>query len=186
MVWQQDVLHGEELDRDYWNQILIQVHSISNQAELTFFQYRIVHRLLMTNYRRSKWDREVSPLCVFCHNSVETVVHLLCDCEIVKPIWNFVRKWLSKLLRDTFELSNAEIIFNDFRGSHKAFINSVILYIKRYIYVSKCKNVKPQVSQIITTLIQNRDIEKLVALRSNTIVKHNRKWHTFSNWLSGN
>lgn len=171
------------LNLDYWNQALSQVHLISNQADYTFLQYRIVHRILTTNLLRSKWDPQVSRNCTFCTQTSETIVHLFCFCEKVKPLWKFVSKWLNKLLHFDVELNDMMIIFNNYKGPQRLFINSIILYTKHYIYSCKCRGCPIQIVKLVPKFIESQNIEKLVAIRTGQVTKHDRKWIVFNTWL---
>ena len=35
-----------------------------------------------------------SPLCVFCHESDESVQHLLCECKFTHRVWTFCSRWI--------------------------------------------------------------------------------------------
>lgn len=182
LAWRND-LHTD-ISLDTWNHAIAQVHKISSQTELIYFQYRILHHIVTTNNLRSKWDPSVSALCHACNTRVETIVHLFCDCDVVKKIWKFVQKWLQKLLKDSdLNLDNELIIFNDAKGPEKKFVNTVLLHVKRYIYSAKCLDTIPVVSVIVPKLIQACKIEKLIASRTNTISKHDKNWAVFLAWL---
>lgn len=181
-AWRFDL--GIPVTIDEWNQVITNVHKISTQTELTLLQYRIIHRILTTNNLRHKWDSRVGPQCQFCDNSIETVIHLMCECVHVAPIWKFVQKWLRKLLRDVdLELDNRTILFNDITGPDKTFANTVLLVIKRYIYSSKCQNVKPTVNGIMPIIIKEQRVEKMIATRTNRMKQYLKKWNVFLAWL---
>lgn len=184
LAWQRDL--AVEIDMDTWNQVIALVYKNSNHVEFRYFQYRIIHRLLVTNRLRNKWDATVSPHCPYC-NSIETPLHLLFECDTIQKIWKFTQHWLRKLLQDTDIIISPEIvILNNYHGSNKAFINAVLLYVKQYIYSSKCLGTPPLVSHIIKNILQAQKIEKLVAIRSQQLNKHQKKWRVFLDWIFPN
>lgn len=183
-AWKRDFpTKTQLLTSDFWNQMLVQVHSILNQVELSFFQYRIIHRILTTNLLRSKWDQEVDYRCTFCKQQSETILHIF-GCVKVQPIWNFIKAWLHRLIRVDIELDDFMIIFNNYKGPQRTFVNTVLLYTKHFIYASKCKMLIPHPSQIIPKLIDCQNVEKLAATRNGTLSKHEKKWLVFDTWLS--
>lgn len=185
LAWQNDL--NDTIDTDSWNTYIAQVHKISNQVDLTYLQYRIVHRILTTNRLRNKWDSQISPLCQFCKNSTETLLHLLIECQHVHPLWKATQKILQKLLRDNdLILTSKLILFNCAVGSQKKLINSVLLCVKQYIYSAKCQDSIPRASQISSKILQMQKVERLVAIRQHNIKKHERKWDVFLTWMFPN
>lgn len=78
------------------------------------------------------------------------------------------------------------IIFNNFTGHEKSFVNTVLLIIKQFIYSAKCLNSNLHVSQIIPRIIEIYKIEKYVAIRQDELRKHEKKWKIFTAWLYPN
>lgn len=185
LAWQRDL--NIDIDLDTWNKYIAHVQKISSQPDLTYFQYRIVHQILTTNRLRNAWNPQVSSLCQFCQNYPETLVHILCECPKIQSLWKFIEKMLQNLLRDKeLLLTNKVIIFNCIHGPHKSFINSVILYVKHFIYSSKCLNVLPTNQTLMSKLKQAQNIERLIACRLDTIRKYKKKWDVFLAWLYPN
>jgi hypothetical protein len=51
------------------------------------FMWLATHDRLLTNYRWSKWNVGISPICHSCGNGEETTVHTLRDCVYATRIW---------------------------------------------------------------------------------------------------
>jgi hypothetical protein len=51
------------------------------------FQYKFLHRTILTNTFLYKCRLVETELCAFCGETRETILHLFCDCNIVKNIW---------------------------------------------------------------------------------------------------
>ena len=54
---------------------------------IKWFHYRVLNSILGTRsylYRVKIGD---SPLCGYCNNGEETIIHLMCDCTEVKTLW---------------------------------------------------------------------------------------------------
>lgn len=68
------------------------------------------------------------------------------------------------------------IILNNQKGQNAQFVNTVILIAKQYIYATKCMDKKLKVIIFTTKLMQYEQIEKLYALKSKKLRKHEKKW----------
>ncbi|KAL2942986.1 LINE-1 retrotransposable element ORF2 protein [Bienertia sinuspersici] len=49
--------------------------------------WKIMSKAIPTKDNLQKRKMEVSPLCAFCNNTLETTTHLFRDCEVTKRIW---------------------------------------------------------------------------------------------------
>ena len=56
-------------------------------SKLRNFQYRVLTRSLTTNVKCNKWDRNISPYCMFCKSDKETVAHILYLCPKIQKLW---------------------------------------------------------------------------------------------------
>ena len=59
-----------------------------------WFQYRLCHRILATNYLLQKIGIKDSNICSFCKNEPETLCHLFYNCPMVFDFWNELKQWL--------------------------------------------------------------------------------------------
>ena len=50
------------------------------------FNFKLLQNLLITGYILSKWNKNISPVCVFC-NEIDTPEHQLFICNRVEGIW---------------------------------------------------------------------------------------------------
>ena len=55
-----------------------------------------MNKILTTNIKRAKWDRDTSPKCTFCGRYDETVKHVLFDCEKVTYTWSAQDTWMKR------------------------------------------------------------------------------------------
>ena len=83
-----------EITDQTWDNHVSDVFKITNYTKLRWFQFRMFNHILTTNQIRAKYE-EISPLCYYCNQEIETVIHLFCKCEKVKNIiWKPLKKWL--------------------------------------------------------------------------------------------
>ena len=83
--------------------------------------------------------------CHFCKLKEETVIHLLCECDVVTPLWDDMSDFNQSKTGEDFQFSNYQKMFGlDFEDSeHKNAINFLILYSKLFIHRCKFQNVNP-------------------------------------------
>ena len=84
-----------KISEEVWGNLLPQFFQSVKPSKLRFFQYRVLTKSLTMNVHRAKWGREVSGYCTFCHQQAETILHLLWECQKIKPLcenWNKMMK----------------------------------------------------------------------------------------------
>ena len=68
-----------------WQPIFSLVFKITFHTKLQAFQFKFLHGcIIYTNSRLFKIKLVDSPICSFCHNAEETLVHLFCECPVSK------------------------------------------------------------------------------------------------------
>ena len=169
---------GIEISEEFIADVFPRTLSITNVTQLRDFQYKITNRILTTNARRSKYA-EVSDLCVFCYNAKETVVHLLFECEVSQKMWKLLSKWISYWFQQKVELTAEIVLFNSFKGKNVKVINTIILIMKRYLYIQKCKEERPEFRVFVNYMNRFISVEKYIALRNNKLEIFVRKWNYY-------
>ena len=171
-----------KVNEEDWEEAFVNIFSVTNSTKLRMFQYKILNGILTTNVVRSKYTANLTPKCTFCKTENETVHHLLVECRNVKNQWKNLRKWCKYILGITFELTDRDIILNNFNGKSKAFVNTLILLMKRYLYVTKCAEIPPVFTGFLAMLNDIYKLESLTAAQSNKLKTHYRKWKEFINY----
>jgi hypothetical protein len=104
--------------RDFTNAYnILRLPTITSKTRETAFQ--ILNRTIWTNNKAFKSRMRPDPHCERC-KKVETMEHLLCECEFYsEPLWNKLAEGLTMLLNDAstdrvprIELGQTNIIFN--------------------------------------------------------------------------
>ena len=118
------------------------------------FQYKVLNNTLLLNKKLFLFKKSNSPLCSFCNEKDETVLHLYFYCSNVRNLWN----QLDFYLAEDFSLPPQTLQAAVFGFSEKDNTEYVILYnhlfliFKLYVYGSREKgllNVMSLVNQII-------------------------------------
>ena len=135
---------------------------------------------IMTNLKRSKWDTEVSLLCTFCHETLETTLHILWDCVKIQKLWKTLQRWLKCMLRIDITFTEDMIMYNNYKGPCKDLLNSIILIVKQYMYREKCTKQLLNFVNMLQNVYQTESVEYIIAKQMNCLYKHQLKWHSFS------
>ena len=123
-----------------WKTIYLMPSVSTMDMKLQECQFKIIHRILPTNKFLYLCNLSDTDQCYFCNSKVETISHLLFECDVVKSFWTDIFDWLYPML-DLLPLLNLEnVIFGVENGEHSNLINQILLIVKRLIFVTKCKS----------------------------------------------
>lgn len=143
------------------------------ESKMRALQIKINHNIFFTNEKLylctpPKID---SSKCTFCKDQIETLVHLFAECKCIQPLWNEIEEIFNT------KFSIAERILGKVNDSN-FFIsqNHLILIMKYYLHVSRIKQKNPSVFAFRKRITYNEKMEYEIALRSNKIEKHIKKW----------
>ena len=82
--WEQAV-HTNIVIAD-WSFIYCISFSFTKDTKLQDFQYKLIHRILITNSFLYKCGLKETEFCTFCTETKESLVHIFWECNYV---WNF-------------------------------------------------------------------------------------------------
>lgn len=153
---------------------------VTKDPKLLWFQYRINHRILATNYLLKKMNITMSDDCTFCRNSPETLMHLFWNCDVCKRFWGQLSQYVnSKCNTSMPNWKLSEILF----GSKKldSVINYVILQAKHFIYYSRIIKQIPMFEIFKKRLRTFYHIERYNALKQFQIQKFEATWEKYKN-----
>ena len=168
---------------DRWERIQLCCLQIAEATKLRNVQYRLINRILTTNVARSRWNSGVSPACTFCKKKVETVMHLLIECESCNPLWAQLTRWLKYHCKIETTFAKDIILFNEYAGKNRSLINTLILILKQYIYAQKCYGIKPTFQGYLQKVIQWYQVEKTSTYFSGKWKYFNSKWKIYESCM---
>ena len=122
-----------------WDKIRYLNASINYENPIKWLQYQIVRNSLQTNVIVSHFKADVSPLCHYCQLEPEKISHLYWHCLIVKDFLNDVFTWVCNTgiqLTPTRE----QFLFGYLDQNFNTPCNYLILFLKKFIWVSKFKS----------------------------------------------
>ena len=169
------------IEEEEWEALFVKFRQGIKPTKLQWFQYKLFNRALTTNVRLSKWKKEVSVYCSFCHHKPETVVHLLCECDVVKPLWRNLKATIKHFWEEEIELNQYNIVLNNFESQNEAIINLLVVTLKQYIYASRCLQETPTFSKFMTKVSNWYQVEKCILYQNYSCYKEKRFYKKWKN-----
>ena len=130
-------------DSDSWKQIHLNV-IFPMDTQLRWFQYKVIHRILGTNCLLYKMGISDSPLCTFCKDKPETIVHLLWECPVTTQVIDDVREWLSNAFGQAINVNCQEFLLGNVRAKFPA-LDLIMSLLKFHIFKKKQKCCRPNI-----------------------------------------
>ena len=159
------------------------VFKITNDSKLVWFQFRINHRILGTNYLLKKMNIATEDTCSLCNNAPETLIHLFWYCEVSSEFWTTLHNYLDNTCNMRLaDWSAYEIMF----GSPKldVVVNTVLLQAKLFLYYNKMKNQRPCFDHFKRKLRSRYHIERYNAIKNCQLPKFDALWEKFINLVN--
>ena len=138
---------GLSLDTDQWMKIYKNLRTIMFDFNYRYLQYRLNRGLLETNSKNQHVpSRAHETRCTFCNREIETIKHLLWDCDITKSFYTDMKillfvKWPNFIWINSLEW----LLFGEISKSHNNSQRTIILLLIRYIYNRKACKQMPNV-----------------------------------------
>lgn len=77
------------------------------------FSYEIQLRAVYTNVKKYRFQKCISPNCVLCNKEPETLMHIMCNCEVSSAFWSSnIKPILQILVTENIHFENDSILFS--------------------------------------------------------------------------
>ena len=155
------------------------VKTITPNAKLHSFQYRLLRKAISTNIHLKHWKIKESDSCSFCKSTRETIRHLFVDCEKIQKLWKGVSLLVKSLGNSSqLVLDYENIMFNKIDNSRmqSTITNFICLVTKQYIYRTRCLNNIPNINELKCLIYSYKNSERYYAIKNDTLQKHCKKW----------
>ena len=106
--------------------------TIESRAFDPFISRFFIGLLLFVNFL-FKIKRIDSPECCFCQKVPETIIHIFCECDFVKPLWLEIYNIFHLNTEFDCQLSNFEKVFGIFDNKFLTYI--IFMYQVLYLQV---------------------------------------------------
>ena len=169
--WERE-LHCE-LDTQFWSSVYSLPILCTLEMKLREFQYKVLKQILYTNYKLYKIKLVDSDKCDFC-GDIGTIIHMLCNCDAVKPLWSSLRIWLNKSNIPIQNLSNKDIICGI--PTQSRLVNHLILIMKYFIYRNNINKQECKFDQFLNSVRYYKEIEYYIACKNKKTDTFLGKW----------
>ena len=163
-----------------WTKIYKHPFEITKNSKLQWLQYRINHRILVTNKLLYKMNIKESERCFFCKCEVETIEHLLWYCEKVQDLLTQLKIHLNNkdipLTIEYIKYMFGSCVMNP----GKKVEDIILLNVKHYIYQAKCLEKPLNLTCLLNKLKQVYNTELQLAKRNNKLD------YFYLNWINWN
>ena len=152
------------------------IYVTTNVPKLRSFQFRLLHRAIITNVHLFRWKIRSNNLCSFCEIHKETYEHLFMQCQKVKSVWDFVIDYMMRYNQAECSLTFENIICNTIAKPIRNVKNLVCLLLKQFIYRQRCLGHDLSVYDFQRELTKTQHLEKYLACVNNNFTHYVRKW----------
>ena len=145
------------------------------------FQFRLLHRTLVTNRRLVLMKLSTNEKCTFCNIDIETIEHLLFECQCTQLIWQRLVGLINQLTNLNINSTKINTLFgipleNNFPVTQA--INTCLVIARQYIYACRCLNKLPNFQELLERIKFYKLIEYKIALKHEKLNIHETKWRS--------
>ena len=172
------------LNANTWDQIFTICFKIVTNNSLVWFQYKILHRILGTQKLLHQMGKSESDLCLSCHMTTETLMHLFCWCSKAEKIWQDLKEWIKEKTGVTIHFNSLNVIMGYLnRDNHFLPINTIIIVTKYYIYLNSRKKIPLNILDLQKKIQETYNEQMLVARLNFFESDFEKKWFSFRNLI---
>ena len=178
--WTEDLHTNLDIKKDRIFHIPIKIKC---DPMLQWFQIRINHRILGTNFLLEKMKIKNSNICSYCKLEPETIIHLFFNCPQTTTFWKDLEHLInSRCFETSFSICAKTIIFGDNRASDV--LNIILIMAKYYIFKHKENSQPLSVDAFKKQIPKYYQTEKYIANSNMNIEKFNKRWLPFLNLIN--
>lgn len=171
-----------DIQEEEWKSIFEFPFKITKYPAIQWFQTCINHNILVTNSLLFKMKLKADPLCYYCHQQKETITHLFWSCSIVQQFITNLQGWLDSFNINS-DISEKSFIFGVEKSISKT-LNSIVLYAKYYIYITRCNQQILHLDVYKKKLLQFYKIHMEIYLSNNKLEEFYEDWKPFQSLIN--
>ncbi len=164
-----------------WENIYSNIYMSTICTKFRDFQFRLLHRTLVTNKKLVIMKLSTNKKCTFCNIDTETIEHILYECQCCQLIWERLFNLVSQKTGLNIVSTKANVFFGiplENNVPVKQAINTCLIISKQYIYACRCLNKIPNFHELLERIKFYQLIEYKIASKKDKVNKHNRKWES--------
>jgi len=146
------------LDENAWKKIFTSLKSICKETKLKEFQFKLIHRIVVTTKELHRYGIKADDECLYCGEK-DSIDHTILNCRFVKIFVN----WFNAANNSKFDPTIEEKLFGITSCPYEKEIlnefNYTILFMKYYIHTSKMHNQAIYLSVFVSRVLFEYRIE---------------------------
>ena len=172
--WSED-LHPLSINRTFISNCFDLIMKSTISPKHRAFQFRLIHRILVTNKMLNDWKIIDNNACSFCNAQPETIFHMLWECTVVQTLWTSLFEWLEQITESNIRFNAKEILLG-IEDNTFIMYNAVFILMKQFIYARRCQNLPLNIIALKNNIRYYIQIEKYIAVKNNKLEYHDYKW----------
>ena len=165
------------IDEMTWKDIYKTCFTSIRDNYLIWFQYRVINRILGTRELLFKMKITDSSLCNLCNSTEETLVHLFCNCRIVKTLWDNLTSWIEHKINYTLTINKNTILLGFLiKNNHYKPVNAILTIAKAYIFRCSRQDRMPNILQLQINIKDHFFDQKTIAIINGKENEFNQTW----------
>ena len=161
---------------EVWKHSFTLMYTTLQCTKMLLVQFKILHCITATREQFFfLWEIVDSDICSFCNEAIETLPHILIECEPVKVFWKELKYWLS-LKSGIFLQPTVSEIITGFQNPDLIMFNAVYLLAKCYLCRCSTSMDFPSMRVFKTFLNEFLIIEENIALKNDTLHTFRSVW----------
>ena len=137
--WAKEVEQGSFLGWRYVGKIFTSLKTVCRETKLKEFQYKLIHRIVVTKKDLYRYGIKEDDECVYCGEK-DPIDHTFRDCHFVKIFIQQVINWLNIESKIKLNPSSEERLFGIISDLHEKVLvkkcNYTMLFMRYYIYTN--------------------------------------------------
>ena len=154
-----------------------ELYVVTNTPKLRSFQYRLLHRAVVTNIHLNRWGKLESQNCTFCDKQSESYSHLFIYCEHIEKLWLDTEIFMNLINTEPIQFNQENVIFNRLSPNTKNVKNFICCLLKQFVYMKRCFKQIPTFFEFKELVWKTKNIEKFIAIKNQKQKKHEQKWN---------
>lgn len=161
-----------------WTKYFSLPFKTTKDSSIIWFQLRLLHRILPTNYLLTKMNIKDNNKCTFCKTETETLKHLFWECRCIQVFWTDYHNFLtSKNIIIPRDWNDQTILFGSLTKDR--IFNLMLLKAKQFIYVRKLDDSSPVLNSFISIMKSYYHLEKYNAVKNGNMARFNKDWDAY-------
>ena len=135
--------------------------NICKETKLKEFQYKLIHRTIVTKKELFRFGIKTDDECLYCGDK-DSIEHSFIECVVTKMFIQNVLDWFTQVIMCQISPTTEETLFGITASTLDTIIrkfNYTTLFMRHYIYSSKLNSLAISIQDFISKLLIKYDLE---------------------------